>query len=698
MERQRASKVKNKNAAAVQITAEQLLKEAESTREKPAVQPKQRVADKEELDDYRMGKRKSFEDAVRRNRTAVGAWLKYASWEESQDELERARSVFERSLDFEPRNQTLWLKYAEMEMKHRNVNRARNVLDRVVAILPRVDLFWYKYTYMEELLDNAAGARQVFERWMEWEPSEEAWMAFVKFEKRYNEHDRARRIFQRFVQLLPQPKNWIKWSKFEEVGGNIDMAREIYEQCMSTLGDAFIDQNMYISFAKFETRLKEIERARVIFKFALEKLPEGQKENLYNAYTQFEKQYGGKDSIEEVVISKRRIKYEDGLAETPHNYDIWFDYARLEESTDRPEKIREVYERAIAQLPPIAEKRYWRRYIYLWLFYAVWEETVGKDIERARQVYTNCLKVIPHKKFTFSKVWIMYSHFLVRQMDISQARKVLGQAIGMCPKERLFKGYIELELELREFDRVRILYQKYLEWNSANCYGWIKFSELESILGDVDRARAIFEIAVSQPALDMPEVLWKSFIDFEIKEAEWSNARELYSRLLQLTDHVKVHISFANFEMSASESDDIQDCVARARARFTSSANHLRKTSTKEERVLLLEAWRDFERQHGTAETLKSVQAKLPRPVKKRRRIEDEQGAPAGEDDSDEDEDEDDDDEDKVENKEGDDNDKKGRHDSDSGGSDLDDPDQETDTKDDARSDQSDDPPTADGE
>ncbi|KAH6580717.1 hypothetical protein BASA61_009452 [Batrachochytrium salamandrivorans] len=99
MERQRASKVKNKNAAAVQITAEQLLKEAESTREKPAVQPKQRVADKEELDDYRMGKRKSFEDAVRRNRTAVGAWLKYASWEESQDELERARSVFERSLD-----------------------------------------------------------------------------------------------------------------------------------------------------------------------------------------------------------------------------------------------------------------------------------------------------------------------------------------------------------------------------------------------------------------------------------------------------------------------------------------------------------------------------------------------------------------------------------------------------------------------
>ena len=62
------------------------------------------------------------------------------------------------------------------------------------------------------------------------------------------------------------------------------------------------------------------------------------------------------------------------------------------------------------------------------------------------------------------------------------ARKVLGTAIGMCPKEALFKGYIQLEFDvwnpclmlhlmtltralsqLREFDRVRTLYEKYIE-------------------------------------------------------------------------------------------------------------------------------------------------------------------------------------------------------------------------------------------
>lgn len=34
-------------------------------------------------------------------------------------------------------------------------------------------------------------------------------------------------------------------------------------------------------------------------------------------------------------------------------------------------------------------------------------------------------------------------------MDLPAARKVLGAAIGMCPKEALFKGYIQLEFDVR---------------------------------------------------------------------------------------------------------------------------------------------------------------------------------------------------------------------------------------------------------
>jgi crooked neck len=60
------------------------------------------------------------------------------------------------------------------------------------------------------------------------------------------------------------------------------------------------------------------------------------------------------------------------------------------------------------------------------------------------------------------------------------------------------------------------------------------------ILGDADRARSIYELAINQPKLDMPEVLWKAFIDFEVELEERDRTRQLYRRLLQRTHHVKV--------------------------------------------------------------------------------------------------------------------------------------------------------------
>ena len=36
-----------------------------------------------------------------------------------------------------------------------------------------------------------------------------------------------------------------------------------------------------------------------------------------------------------------------------------------------------------------------------------------------------------------------------------------------------------------------------------------RFAELERSLGEAERARAVYELAIAQQVLDMPEVLWK---------------------------------------------------------------------------------------------------------------------------------------------------------------------------------------------
>ncbi|KAH9918835.1 uncharacterized protein B0H18DRAFT_1122809 [Fomitopsis serialis] len=199
-----------------------------------------------------------------------------------------------------------------MELKERNVQHARNLFGRAVTLLPRVDQLWYnlKYVYLEELLQNVPGARQVFERWMQWEPDDKAWQAYIKMETRYGELDRASTIYERWIAVCPEPRNWVKPRSKKA-------------------------QAVFSAFAKMETRLKEYERARVIYKFASTRVPRSKKAALYAVYTKFEKQHGTRSTLETTVIDKRRIQYEDEFAQDGHNYDAWFNYSQLEEGALR---------------------------------------------------------------------------------------------------------------------------------------------------------------------------------------------------------------------------------------------------------------------------------------------------------------------------------------------------------------------------
>ncbi|KAI0267390.1 pre-mRNA-splicing factor CLF1 [Gloeopeniophorella convolvens] len=658
----RVPRVKNRAPAAIQITAEQLLREAQERQESQFRAPRQRVEDFEELHEYRGRKRKEFEERIRRTRGSIKEWLQYANWEASQNEFARARSVFERALDVDPRSVPLWLTYSETELKSRNVQHARNLFDRAVTLLPRVDQLWYKYVYLEELLQNIAGARQVFERWMAWEPDDKAWQAYIKLETRYNELDRASTVYERWVAVRPEPRVWVKWGKFEEERGKVDKARDVFQTALEFFGDEEeqVDkaQAVFSAFAKMETRLKEYDRARVIYKFALERLPRSKSANLYAAYTKFEKQHGTRTTLESTVIGKRRIQYEEELSHDGRNYDVWFDYARLEEgafrqlreegaTTEEEEqaigRVREVYERAVAQVPPGSEKRHWRRYIFLWLDYALFEEIEIKDYARARQIYQTAVQMVPHKQFTFAKLWIMFARFEVRRLDLPAARKILGAAIGMSPKEALFKGYIQLEFDLREFDRVRTLYEKYIEFDPTNSAAWIKYAELETQLADYSRARGIFELGVAQTPLSMPELLWKAYIDFEVEEGERARARALYERLAASSGHWKVWVAYAMFEaqeiqLPRDEREDeeededggeerepkmVEGDLAVARLVFQKGYDDLKGRGLKNERVALLQVWQTFEEQRGSPDDVAKVEGMMP--VQGKRRYVDEE-------------------------------------------------------------------------
>ncbi|GJW32068.1 crooked neck-like protein 1 [Tanacetum coccineum] len=85
----------------------------------------------------------------------------------------------------------------------------------------------------------------------------------------------------------------------------------------------------------------------------------------------------------------------------------------------------------------------------------------------------------------FSKMWLLAAQLETRQSDLSGARAILGKAIV----------------------------------------------ELERSLNKTKRTRSLFELVIAQPELDMPELLWKEYIDFEIAEA--TAFKEVQQEVLQ---------------------------------------------------------------------------------------------------------------------------------------------------------------------
>lgn len=118
--------------------------------------------------------------------------------------------------------------------------------------------------------------------------------------------------------------------------------------------------------------------------------------------------------------------------------------------------------------------------------------------------------------------------------------------------------------------------------------------------------------------MDLPERVWQSYLNFEIESGDFNKARALYHRLLQKSKHLKVWLSYAKFE---SENTQDSECTRKV---YREAYGHFKEKEPdlKEERLMILENWLTFEQgSMGDAKCLEEVKAKIPKKVKKRRRV-----------------------------------------------------------------------------
>lgn len=56
--------------------------------------------------------------------------------------------------------------------------------------------------------------------------------------------------------------------------------------------------------------------------------------------------------------------------------------------------------------------------------------------------HRECLKLIPHSKFSFAKIWLLVAQFEIRQLNLAGARQILGNAIGKAPKDKVILRFV----------------------------------------------------------------------------------------------------------------------------------------------------------------------------------------------------------------------------------------------------------------
>lgn len=607
------------------------------------------IEDTEELKAAQSRSRGQFEDALRRNRLDLRQWLRYAQFEVEQKDLRRARSIFERAILVDRSYVPLWIRYVDVELRERNINHARNVLSRAIATLPRVSKLWYKYLYLEEALKNYEAVRALFEKWCSLEPEPSTWDAYIGFEIRQKSWNRVRSIFARYTSLYPHLTTWQTWKRFETSHGSIASIRAVYSKALDTLSSQYENgysndesvTKLIVEFAQWEAENQEFERCRALFEIARERWPSNH--FITEGYIDFEKQYGTTSALRENLPQKRRLYYESLIDKNPRQYNNWWLYFDLIVSKFPQDSISAL-ERLLLDKSkkPISfiKGSDWRQYVTFWLKCLNYIYLSLNESLKAKQLIEYLInEIIPHEKFTFAKVWVLNAQLELLEGNLSNMRQIFGRALGIQPKSKLFKSYIEIEIKLREFERVRRIYQKYIEFDYSNPKVWCEYAEFEQNLDEFERSRELHHIAIDSDKGFLHGrdklIIIKHLILMETELRNFEEVENLYTKYLQLSDYdPKVWIQYAIHQSTISD-DSYTDSTGytaeyndsetrfvlteenkkKSRNIFEQALRYYRSIDDSINRALIMEAFKTYEDMYGNNESRRRLSERMPKKV-----------------------------------------------------------------------------------
>lgn len=402
------------------------------------------------------------------------------------------------------------------------------------------------------------------------------------------------------VLLRQNPHNVPEWHKRVQLYENhpheiINTYTEAVQTVQPKLAVGKL-HTIWVEFAKFYEQNEQLEDARIVFEKAtqIEYVKVDDLAAVWCEWAEMEIRQESYDNALKLMtrataLPKRKVAYHDDTESVQmrlyKSLKLWSMYADLEESFGTFKTCKAVYDRILDLkicTPQIIinyglfleEHNYFeetfRAYekgisLFKWPnVFDIWNTYLtkflkrygGTKLERARDLFEQCLENCPPelaKCFYLLYAKLEEEHGLARH-----AMAVYERATTAVKPEEMFDMfniYIKKAAEIYGIPRTRQIYQKAIEVlpEETSREMCVRFSDMETKLGEIDRARAIYAYCSQMCDPRITADFWQAWKEFEIRHGNEDTMREMLriKRSVQATFNTQVNMMAAQMMNSA---------------------------------------------------------------------------------------------------------------------------------------------------
>lgn len=245
-------------------------------------------------------------------------WSLCIDLEESLGTTASTRAAYDATLEFKVATPALILSYARFLEDRKYFEDAFKIYERGIKVFawPHVGDIWL--TYLSKFVERYGGrklerARDLFEQAVEKVPPKFARRLHMLYAKLEEEHGLARHalsIYNRATKAVEEKDMFEMYGilvrKTAELFGQT-RTREIYDQAIENLPQDRI-KDASIRYAKMETMLGEVDRARAIYEHASQFCDPRREEEFWKVWRGFEVQHGNEDTFRDMLRIKRSVQ------------------------------------------------------------------------------------------------------------------------------------------------------------------------------------------------------------------------------------------------------------------------------------------------------------------------------------------------------------------------------------------------------